>query len=72
MMLIKNEITGEDTVINVTDDELMKISQMSFVRMDGAWFMAVAKANGIQAAWEMDVEAWKQFPMSWGRILKSQ
>lgn len=51
-------------------EKLLSLAQMSFVRLDGAWFMALAQKYGIRAAWEMDVEAWKQFSYVMGKNLK--
>jgi hypothetical protein len=47
------------TMKNLTNDMLLDLARLSLVRLDGAWFMAVAKKYGIEAAWEMDVEASK-------------
>ena len=55
--------------MNITDEQLLQLSQMAFVRLDGAWFMAVAKKNGIEAAWELDIEAWKQLSYVIGKNL---
>ena len=49
------------TMKNLTNDTILNLARLSVGRLDGAWFMAVAKKYGIEAAWEMDVEAWKQF-----------
>ena len=38
-------------------EQLLEIAQFSFVRMDGAWFMALAGKFGKETAWEMDVDA---------------
>ncbi|MCU0845054.1 MAG: DUF6125 family protein [Spirochaetes bacterium] len=51
-------------------EELLKIAQYAFVRMDGAWFLSLAKKHGIQEAWEMDVEAWSQFSYVFGKYLR--
>lgn len=48
----------------------MEIAQHAFTRMDGAWFLALAKKFGIKTAWEMDVEAWKQFSYVFGKNLR--
>ena len=56
--------------MEVTDAQMMEISQHAFTRMDGAWFLALAKKFGIQTAWEMDVEAWKQFSYVFGKNLR--
>ena len=57
-------------VKNLTNDAILNLSELSFARLDGAWFMAVAKKYGIEAAWEMDVEAWKQFSYVMGKNLR--
>ncbi|HPA73592.1 MAG TPA: DUF6125 family protein [Spirochaetota bacterium] len=54
----------------LSNEQILELAQKSFVRMDGAWFLAVAKKYGIQAAWEMDVEAWKQLSYVMGKMLK--
>lgn len=56
--------------MNITDQQLIELGQFSFVRMDGAWFMALARKIGVQEAWDMDVEAWKQFSYVFGKKLK--
>lgn len=56
--------------MELTEKQMIEISQYSFTRMDGAWFMALAKKFGIQTAWEMDVEAWKQFSYVFGKNLR--
>ncbi|HPL16039.1 MAG TPA: DUF6125 family protein [Spirochaetota bacterium] len=58
--------------MKITEEEHRGLSQMSFARMDGAWFMAVAKKFGIDAAWEMDVEAWKQFSYVMGKKIRKR
>ncbi len=56
--------------MNLTNEQMTEIAQYSFTRMDGAWFMALAKKFGVQTAWEMDVEAWKQFSYVFGKNLR--
>jgi len=56
--------------MKISEKQLKGLSQVSFVRMDGAWFMAVAKKFGIDAAWEMDVAAWKQFSYVMGKHIR--
>jgi hypothetical protein len=56
--------------MNLTDKQMMEIAQHAFTRMDGAWFLAMAKKFGIEIAWEMDVEAWKQFSYVFGKNLR--
>ncbi len=47
--------------MNLSTEQLFEIAQHSFIRLDGAWFMALAGRLGKEVAWEIDVEAWKQF-----------
>jgi hypothetical protein len=51
-------------------EQLLEIAQYSFVRMDGAWFMALAGKLGKETAWEIDVEAWKQFSYVFGKKIR--
>ncbi len=56
--------------MKISEKQLIALSQLSFARMDGAWFMAVARKFGIDAAWDMDVEAWKQFSYVMGKHIR--
>jgi len=56
--------------LRLSPEELLKIAQYAFVRMDGAWFLALAKKHGVQAAWDMDVEAWTHFSYVCGKYLR--
>ena len=56
--------------MNLSTEQLLEIAQYSFVRMDGAWFMALARKLGKEVAWEMDVEAWKQFSYVLGKKIR--
>jgi len=38
--------------------------------MDGAWFLALAGKFGKETAWEIDVEAWKQFSYLFGKKIR--
>ncbi len=58
-------------MIHLTNEQIMDIAQHAFIRMDGAWFLAMAKKFGIETAWEMDVEAWKQFSYVFGKNLRN-
>jgi len=58
--------------MNLTDKQIMEIAQHAFTRMDGAWFLALAKKFGIETAWEMDVEAWKQFSYVFGKNIRKK
>jgi hypothetical protein len=56
--------------VKLTDDQLLELTQYAFIRMDGAWFLALAKKFGIQTAWEMDVAAWKQLSYLLGKRIR--
>jgi hypothetical protein len=56
--------------MKVTDKQLVEIMQYAFVRLDGAWFLALARKFGKETAWEMDVEAWKQFSYIFGKKIR--
>jgi hypothetical protein len=38
--------------------------------MDGAWFTALMGKLGKEVAWEIGVEAWKQFPYVFGKKIR--
>ena len=59
-----------ETKMNLSTEQLFGIAQYSFVRLDGAWFMALAGKLGKEVAWEMDVEAWKQFSYVFGKNIR--
>ncbi|MBU0513882.1 MAG: hypothetical protein KJ621_03840 [Proteobacteria bacterium] len=49
--------------------QMFEIAQFFVMRLDGAWFLAAADRLGVQAAWELDVEAWKRFSYVFGKRL---
>jgi len=56
--------------MNLSTEKLLEIAQYSFVRMDGAWFLALAGKLGKETAWEIDIEAWKQFSYVFGKKIR--
>src|SRR4030042_4155858 len=62
--------TKGEIMKNLTNDAILNLARLSIARLDGAWFMAVAKKYGIEGAWEMDIEAWKQFSYVMGKNLR--
>jgi hypothetical protein len=56
--------------MNLSTEQLLQIAQYSFVRMDGAWFLALAGKLGKETAWEIDVEAWRQFSYVFGKKIR--
>ncbi|NNL80184.1 MAG: hypothetical protein HKO67_06830 [Flavobacteriaceae bacterium] len=57
--------------MDLSNEKLIDIAQFTISRLDGAWFMAIAKEMGIDKAWEMEVAAWKQFSYVFGKRLKN-
>ena len=49
---------------------MLELMQYAFTRLDGAWFMGVARKHGIKEAWEADIEAWKQFAYLMGKRIR--
>ena len=64
----QGERRGRD--MNLSTEQLLEIAQYSFVRMDGAWFLALAGKFGKETAWEIDIEAWKQFSYVFGKKIR--
>ncbi len=58
--------------MNLSSDQLLEIAQYSIVRLDGAWFLALAQKLGKETAWEMDIEAWKQFSYVFGKKIRQE
>lgn len=56
--------------MKLTNDQLLELTQYAFIRMDGAWFLALAKKFGVQTAWDMDVAAWKQLAYLLGKQIR--
>lgn len=56
--------------MNLTSEQLLQVAQYSLVRLDGAWFLALAKKFGKEIAWEMDIEVWKQFSYLFGKKIR--
>lgn len=56
--------------MNLSSEQLLQVAQYSLVRLDGAWFLALAKKLGKELAWEMDIEVWKQFSYLFGKKVR--
>ena len=56
--------------MKLTNDQILELTQYAFIRMDGAWFLALAKKFGIETAWEMDIAAWKQLAYLLGKQIR--
>lgn len=59
-------------VLKLSNEDIIALLQYSFVRIDGAWFLALAKSYGLETAWNADVEAWKQFSYLFGKKLRQE
>jgi predicted hydrocarbon binding protein len=57
--------------VNLSSEQLLKVAQHAFVRMDGAWFLALTKKFGLETALETDLAAWKQFSYIFGKNLRN-
>lgn len=57
-------------MLALNSEQMIDLLQYSFIRMDGAWFLALAKKHGLQTAWDADVEAWKSFSYLFGKRLR--
>ncbi len=58
--------------MNLSAERLLEIAQYSIVRLDGAWFLALAQRLGKETAWEMDIETWKQFSYIFGKRIRQE
>lgn len=58
--------------MKLSNEQLLELAQYAFVRMDGAWFLALARELGVETAFKMDVEAWKQFSYVFGKRIRKE
>ena len=49
--------------MNWSAEQLLDIAQYSLIRLDGAWFMAMAGRLGKETAWDVDVDCALQVAM---------
>lgn len=59
----------EDTGLKL--EELLELMRYAFLRLDGAWFMALAKELSVETATELDVKAWEMFSERLGKKIAS-
>jgi hypothetical protein len=55
--------------VNLNAEQMLEIAQYFATRLDGAWFLAAADKLGVEAAFDLDVEAWKRFSYVLGKKL---
>lgn len=58
--------------MDLNEQQLLELAQYAFIRLDGAWFLALAKKLGVETAWEMDVETWKSFSYVFGKRIRKE
>ena len=59
----------DDIELNL--EELLELMRYSFLRLDGAWFMASVEKLGVETATELDVKAWEMFSERLGNKIAS-
>ncbi|PKN75756.1 MAG: hypothetical protein CVU52_05820 [Deltaproteobacteria bacterium HGW-Deltaproteobacteria-10] len=59
-------------MMHLTTEQLFELSRLALVRLDGAWFLALAEKMGKDAAWDVDVAAWKRFSYVIGKMMKER
>ena len=52
-------------------ERLLELMRYSFLRLDGAWFMASVEKLGLNTATELDVKAWEMFSERLGKKIAS-
>ncbi|MFX1499267.1 MAG: DUF6125 family protein, partial [Promethearchaeota archaeon] len=57
--------------IELDIEELLELMRYSFLRLDGAWFMASAEKLGLEDATELDIKAWEMFSERLGKKIAS-
>jgi len=57
--------------IELSLEELLELMRYAFLRLDGAWFMALVEKLGIETATELDIRAWEKFSERLGKKIAS-
>jgi hypothetical protein len=57
--------------IEMDSEKMLELMRYSFLRLDGAWFMASAEKLGLEAATDLDVKAWEMFSERLGKKISS-
>ena len=58
--------------IDLNLEELLELMRYSFLRLDGAWFIASAEKLGLKIATELDIKAWEMFSERLGKKIASK
>ena len=57
--------------IELNLEELLELMRFSFLRLDGAWFIASVEKLGLETATELDINAWEMFSERLGKKIAS-
>ncbi len=57
--------------IELSQEELLELMRYSFLRLDGAWFIASVEKLGLETATELDIKAWEIFSERLGKKIAS-
>ncbi|HMF34890.1 MAG TPA: DUF6125 family protein [Candidatus Lokiarchaeia archaeon] len=52
---------------DIDPQKLLDLAIYSFLRLDGAWFLAASERFGVEAATDLDVRAWEAFSERLGK-----
>lgn len=61
-----------EVLMDLTDKDVLELAQYAFVRLDGAWFLTLARKLGVETAFEMDIETWKHFSYVFAKKLRKE
>ena len=53
--------------LEIDEETMFELMRYAFLRLDGAWFIASEEKFGIEAATELDINAWRAFTERLGR-----
>ena len=53
--------------VDLDQEKMLELMRYSFLRLDGAWFMASVEKVGVETATELDIKAWEMFSERLGK-----
>jgi hypothetical protein len=57
--------------IEMDTEKMLELMRYSFLRLDGAWFMASVEMLGLETATNLDIKAWEMFSERLGKKISS-
>lgn len=57
--------------IEMDPEKMLELMRYSFLRLDGAWFMASVERLGLETATNLDIKAWEMFSERLGKKISS-